>query len=95
MFIKTLSLTGVLLMFAAGVEEQTVPAAFVARKVAVGSYKLKLEERDGKCDLVYEGRNHKGTTLTRERINANSPKITKPQANSMAQCCRKGMRFIL
>jgi len=48
-------------MFAAGVEEQTVPAAFVARKVAVGSYKLKLEERDGKCDLVFEGRNHKGT----------------------------------
>jgi len=34
---------------------QTVPAAFVARKVAVGSYKFTIQEREGKCDLVYEG----------------------------------------
>jgi hypothetical protein len=50
----------VLLLFADEVVMQTVPAAFVARKVALGSYKFKIQERDGKCDLVYEGR-HNGT----------------------------------
>jgi len=40
---------------------QTVPASFVARKVALGSYQFKLEEREGKCDLVYEGHHHNGT----------------------------------
>lgn len=39
---------------------QTVPAGFVARKVAVGSYKFTIQEREGKCELVYEG-SQKGT----------------------------------
>jgi len=48
-------------MFGSGiVEAQTVPAAFVARKVAVGSYKFTIQEREGKCELVYEG-SQKGT----------------------------------
>ena len=59
MIIKTTFLTAVLVIFGGGVAMKTVPADVEPRKGTVGSYTLKLEERDGKCQLLYEGP-HKG-----------------------------------
>jgi hypothetical protein len=39
---------------------QTKTRLLEPRKVAVGSYKIAVHEREGKCDLVYDGP-HKGT----------------------------------
>lgn len=44
-----------LLLFAGSVALQTTPAGVEPRQVALSSYKFKLEERDGKCLLLYEG----------------------------------------
>lgn len=59
MFRKAFSVTALLLILAGSVAMQTAPADPEPRKVEVGSYKFKLEERDGKCQLLYEGP-HKG-----------------------------------
>ena len=59
MFKKTLLVTTVLLMFAGSVAMQTTTKAVEPRKVTVGSYKFTVEERNGKCQLLYEGP-HKG-----------------------------------
>lgn len=63
LFSKAFSLTALLLIFAGTVAMQTAPAALEPRKAEVGSRKLKLEERDGKCQLLYEGRTKGEITL--------------------------------
>jgi hypothetical protein len=59
LFTKIFLSTAVLLVFAGSVAMQTAAINPEPRKAEVKSYQFKLEERDGKCHLVYEGR-HKG-----------------------------------
>ena len=56
MFSKTFFATAILLVCVGSVAMQTAPASPEPHKVAVGSYKFRLEERDGKCQVFYEGR---------------------------------------
>lgn len=55
MFTKMILVTVVLLIFVSSVATQTAPASLEPRKVTVGSYKFRLEEREGKCHLLYDG----------------------------------------
>jgi hypothetical protein len=62
-YINTPFWIAILLMLVFVVELQTIPPGFEARKVAVGSYELRIKEEGSKCTVIYKGPHNGEITL--------------------------------